>query len=74
MIPKLSKDLCSIVKKGKVVSKLNNTGAVYKIKCKETVCDKVYIGESKRALYFRIGEHEGDVLNRKKNICSRISL
>ena len=62
VIPKLNRDLCSIVKKEKVVSKLNRTGAVYKIKFKETGCDEVYVGDSKRALYFRINEHEGDVV------------
>ena len=52
VIPKLNKDVCSIAKKGKVLSKINKTGAVYRIICKQTVCDKVYVRESKRALYF----------------------
>ena len=57
-IPLLNKDLSKFIIKGKINHKLNKTGVVYKIKCKD--CNCVYIGETKRSLFMRINEHKRD--------------
>ena len=57
VIPNLNKRLRSIITRGKDKSKtLDQTNLVYKINCKQ--CPAVYIGETKRALKKRRGEHK----------------
>jgi len=48
-----------LVKPKDQIEKMENTGVVYKVKCKG--CDKVYVGETARQLRVRIGEHQKDV-------------
>ena len=56
-IPKYTNTLCNIIKLGKdPTNKLDETGVVYKIPCKN--CNYVYIGQTKRSLIDRISEHK----------------
>ena len=42
----------------------NTYNVVYAIICKKDTCGKVYIGETKRLLKFRLADHRGYVVNK----------
>ena len=62
IINKTTRKLNSIIKTGKdKLDKYDKAGILYEIGCKG--CDSVYIGQSKRKLKVRVGEHRRDVKN-----------
>ena len=61
-IPGITNKLNKFIIRGKDITyKLENVNTVYKFKCNN--CKYCYVGESKRALYIRLEEHEKDVKN-----------
>ena len=67
-VPKITSQLSSIIIKGKDKTPLQQfTNIVYKIPCKN--CNASYVGEAKRQLSARLGDHIRDVnKNNKKTI------
>ena len=58
--------ISSILKKPKDrIDKISTTGVVYRINCKE--CNKVYVGQTSRALKTRIKEHTKTFFNLDRN-------
>lgn len=69
VIPSLSQDLKNVIRKGKdCTKKLDNTGVVYGLYCKN--CPAVYVGETKRKLGQRVCEHVRDVRTKKDTVVS----
>ena len=56
----MKSNLSNVIKKGKdTTNTLQKTNVIYRIPCKK--CKSSYVGETKRMLAKRIGEHERDV-------------
>ena len=67
VIPVLNKELSNVIKKGKdVLEKMQNSGVVYRIKCKN--CPAAYIGETNRKLRERLSEYKRDVRNNNDSV------
>ena len=65
-IPIIKYQLSHVIKKGKDKIPYNkNTNIVYKINCSN--CEAIYVGEAKRQLQIRLGEHERDVRKNNNN-------
>ena len=62
-IAQMRDKLSCVIKRGKDTTKtLDKPNVVYKLKC--DTCTASYIGETKRALMFRVEEHKRDIENR----------
>ena len=66
VVPKINYGVSKIVIRAKdKVNKLDQTNVVYKIGCMD--CNNSYVGQSKRSLGTRVGEHSRDSIKPLKN-------
>ena len=66
-MPMITNKLSQFIIKGKdSIPKMENVNSVYNFKC--NICQASYTGESKRALYHRIEEHQKDIDNNRDKV------